>query len=70
MPSRFIEGEYNDISLPHQVSQKGLVEADVMFESLKQEHIKRKSIPKRLNIVHNYCVHLEVQQARGTYILA
>eukprot|EP00391_Amoebophrya_sp_Ameob2_P012227 CAMPEP_0178995334 /NCGR_PEP_ID=MMETSP0795-20121207/7776_1 /TAXON_ID=88552 /ORGANISM="Amoebophrya sp., Strain Ameob2" /LENGTH=231 /DNA_ID=CAMNT_0020687643 /DNA_START=156 /DNA_END=850 /DNA_ORIENTATION=+ len=48
-----------------EVSQKGLVEADVMFESLKQEHIKRKSIPKRLNIVHNYCVHLEVQQARG-----
>ncbi|CAD7950845.1 unnamed protein product [Amoebophrya sp. A120] len=48
-----------------EVSKQGLVQADALFETLKQDALKKKSIPKRLDIVHNYCVHLEVQQSRG-----
>ncbi|CAD7932046.1 unnamed protein product [Amoebophrya sp. A25] len=47
-----------------EASSHGLVEADKLFENLRDQSVKKKSIPKRLNVIHDYCVHLEMQQSK------
>lgn len=48
------------------VCEKGLREAEKVFQTMADEHEhKLHSIPKRIQVVHDFCVKTEVQAAHG-----
>ena len=45
--------------------ENGIIRATKIFDDIRQEHIAMKSIPRRLTIIQQHCVFLELQANQG-----